>query len=217
MSTSTQSPSKSNASSTSKQLNVALLSTQIFASLMMASPVLAANEWSVDPAHSQVNFSVRHMMISNVHGNFAKVEGKAHYDGKDLNEAKVEAKIDVSSIDTHDAQRDGHLKSPDFFDVAKYPDITFVSGKIVPTKDGLDIKGNLTLHGVTKPVTLHAAKLSEPVKDPYGAIRIGTSASTTINRKDFGMTFNKQLDNGGAMVGDEVAMQLDVELTKNKD
>jgi polyisoprenoid-binding protein YceI len=186
------------------------------ATLFSLPPAVAADSWSLDPSHSQAGFSVRHMMISNVRGSFSKLRGAAQYDGKDLKSASVEASIDVSSIDTHDAQRDGHLKSPDFFDVAKYPEIKFVSKKFVPTKTGFDIEGNLTLHGTTKPVVLHGSKLGEPVKDPYGNLRIGTVASTQVNRKDFGMTFNKQLDNGGAMVGDEVAIELDIEMIKNK-
>lgn len=186
------------------------------ASLVSISPARAADGWSIDPTHSQANFTVRHMMVSNVRGSFSKLQGKASYDGKDLQGASVEANIDASSIDTHDAKRDGHLKSPDFFDVAKYPEIKFVSKKVVSTKNGIDIEGNLTLHGITKPVVLHGSKLSEPVKDPYGNIRIGTVATTQINRKDFGMTFNQQLDNGGLMVGEEVGIELDVELVKNK-
>ncbi|HEY9758711.1 MAG TPA: YceI family protein [Oculatellaceae cyanobacterium] len=197
-------------------LNKVKLVGLLAVSLVSLSPAMAADDWSLDPTHSQANFTVRHMMVSNVRGSFSKLQGKASYDGKDLQGASVEANIDVSSIDTHDAKRDGHLKSPDFFDAAKYPEIKFVSKKVVATKNGIDIEGNLTMHGITKPVVLHGSKLSDPVKDPYGNIRIGTVATTQINRKDFGMTFNQQLDNGGMMVGEEVGIELDVELVKNK-
>lgn len=195
---------------------IALSAPLFAASFFSVMPASAADNWSLDPTHSQATFSVRHMMVSNVHGSFPKLQGKALYDGKNVKNASVEASIDVASIDTHDAKRDGHLKSPDFFDVAKYPQIKFVSKKISPTKGGFDIAGALTLHGVTKPVVLHADKLSEPVKDPYGNLRIGTVATTQIKRKDFGMTFNQQLDNGGLMVGDDVAIELDIELVKDK-
>jgi polyisoprenoid-binding protein YceI len=184
---------------------------------LVAQPVLASNEWTIDPAHTSANFTVRHMMVSNVHGRFGKVAGQAKYDGKDLKGAEVEATIDAGTVDTSDEKRDGHLKSPDFFDVAKYPTITFKSTEVKKTSSGFDLIGELTMHGTTKPITLHAEKISEPVKDGKGNLHVGTSATAEINRKDFGVSFNKQLDNGGAMVGDEVKIVLDVELTKNKE
>ncbi|MBS1999172.1 MAG: YceI family protein [Cyanobacteria bacterium SZAS LIN-2] len=178
---------------------------------------MAANDWTIDTSHSSANFTVRHMMVSNVHGGFGKVSGSAKYDGKDLKGASVDATIDVSSIDTRDEKRDGHLKSPDFFDVAKYPTITFKSKSIKKTSSGFDMLGDLTMHGVTKPVTLHAAKMTDPIKDPYGNLHVGTSATAKLNRKDFGVSFNKQLDNGGAMVGDEVNVTLEVDLMKKQE
>ncbi len=185
---------------------------------LLGAPAFAASDlWTIDPSHSSANFTVRHMMISNVKGSFGSVKGSAHYDGKNLKNASVDAEIAVDSVDTHDAKRDGHLKSPDFFDMAKFPEITFKSKSASPTASGFDLNGELTIHGVTKPVTLHAAKLSAPMKDPFGIERIGTSAQTKINRQDFGMKFNKQLDNGGVMVGDEVTVDLEIEMTKNKD
>jgi polyisoprenoid-binding protein YceI len=184
---------------------------------LVAQPALAGNEWTIDTAHSSANFTVRHMEVSNVHGGFGKVTGQAKYDGKDLTGANVEATIDVASVDTRDEKRDGHLKSPDFFDVAKYPTITFKSTGVKKTHDGFDLTGDLTMHGTTKPVTLHAEKISEPVKDGKGNLHVGTSATAKINRKDFGVSFNKALDNGGVMVGDDVNIVLDVELTKNKE
>ena len=184
---------------------------------LVSQPALAGNEWTIDPAHSSANFTVRHMMVSNVHGSFAKVTGQAKYDGKDLQGANVEATIDVASVDTRDEHRDGHLKSPDFFDVAKYPTITFKSTEVKKTHDGFDLIGDLTMHGTTKPVTLHAEKITEAVKDAKGNLHVGTSATAKINRQDFGVSFNKQLDNGGVMVGDDVNIVVDVELTKNKE
>lgn len=179
-------------------------------------PVFAADDWTIDPAHSSANFSIKHMVISNVRGTLGKLKGTAKYDGNSLKGADVQAVIDVSSINTNDEKRDGHLKSPDFFDVAKFPTITFKSNKVVPSKNGFDIDGALTIHGVTKPVVLHAEPLSKEIKDPYGNTRVGTSATTTINRKDFGISFNANLDNGGAVVGDEVKISLDIELTKDQ-
>jgi polyisoprenoid-binding protein YceI len=186
-------------------------------SICNAPFALANDSWTIDPMHSVASFSVRHMMISNVKGRFGKMQGSASYNGSDLKDARVNATIDVSSVDTGEPKRDGHLKSPDFFDVSKFPAITFSSKAVIPTKAGFDIKGDLSMHGVTKPVVLHAEKLSPQVKDPYGNIRIGTSAITKINRKDFGVSFNQQMDNGGALVGDDVDIALDIEMIKDKD
>jgi len=184
---------------------------------LVAQPVLAGNEWTIDSAHTSANFTVRHMMVSNVHGGFGKVTGHAQYDGKDLKGADVEATIDVASIDTRDEHRDGHLKSADFFDVEKYPTITFKSTEVKKTHDGFDLTGDLTMHGTTKPVTLHAEKITEPVKDGKGNLHVGTTATGKINRQDFGVKFQKALDGGGVMVGDDVNIVLDVEMTKNKE
>jgi len=185
--------------------------------LLNAPALAAADSWTIDPAHSSANFTIRHMMISNVKGSFGSVKGTVHYDGNNLKNASVDAEIAVDSVDTHNEKRDGHLKSPDFFDMAKFPAISFKSNKSTPTASGFDLGGDLTIHGVTKAVTLHVDKLSSPIKDPYGNERIGTSAQTKINRKDFGMKFNQQLDNGGVMVGDDVTVELDIEMTKNKE
>lgn len=174
--------------------------------------VVAQEEWSVTSA-SKVEFNVKHMMIANVHGAFTKVQGAVKYDGKDLSSANVEAQISADSINTQSQQRDTHLKSSDFLDAQKYPTIKFVSTKIVPTDSGFDVQGDLTLHGVTKPVTLHANKLIDPLKDATG-MQISTTANAKINRKEFGMLFDKHLDNGGAMVGDEIAIELTVDLAK---
>ncbi len=177
------------------------------------------DEWSVDSTHSAAHFSIKHMMISNVSGAFGKVSGTVKYDGKNLAKATIDATIDVNSIDTRDEHRDGHLKSPDFFDAAKFPNITFKSTKIEtgkdPLKDPFKIHGDLTIHGVTKSVVLNAEPLS-PVVKAQGGLHVGTSATTKINRKDYGLNFNKTLDNGGAMVGDDVNVTLDVELKQKE-
>ena len=196
----------------------------MFRKALLASAVIAvstlpawaeADEWTVDSAHTAAHFAVKHMMISNVSGDFSKTTGTVKYDGKHLDKATIDATIDVNSINTRDEHRDGHLKSPDFFDAAKYPTITFKSTKIEagadPTKEPFKIHGDLTIHGVTKQVVLNAEPLS-PVIKAQGGLHVGTSATTKINRKDYGLNFNKTLDNGGAVVGDDVTVTLDVEL-----
>lgn len=174
-----------------------------------------ASTWKLDPAHTSVRFTIKHMMVSNVPGTFGKVSGTANYDGKDLKNASVDATIDANSINTSDEHRDGHLKGADFFDTAKYPTITFKSTKVEAESNGnFKLHGNLTLHGVTKEVVLECEKLATPIKDPKGQLHSGTSATATVNRKDFGLTWNKALDNGGAMIGDEVKVNIEVELVE---
>jgi len=154
-------------------------------------------------------------MISNVSGNFGKISGSAQYDGNHLNKAYIEAAIPVANINTHEPKRDQHLKSPDFFDVEKYPTIKFKSKKIETLADGqFKMTGDLTMHGVTKEVVLTGDAPTEPIKDPSGKLRVGASATTKLNRKDFGISYNQMLDNGGAMVGDNVAVTIDVELVQ---
>jgi polyisoprenoid-binding protein YceI len=175
-----------------------------------------ATAWKLDPAHTSVRFTIKHMMISNVPGTFGKVSGTAKYDGKDLNNASVDATIDASSINTNDEHRDQHLKNKDFFDVAQFPTITFKSTKVTQESNGnFKLLGSLTMHGVTKDVTLDVEKLAAPIKDQKGHVHTGTAATTTINRKDFGLVWNKALDNGGAMIGDDVKVNIEVELVEN--
>jgi polyisoprenoid-binding protein YceI len=177
---------------------------------------IEASTWTIDPAHSKPSFSIRHMMISNVTGCFDKVAGTVRYDGKNLSNAYVEATIDASSIDTSNAQRDTHLKSPDFLDTAKYPTITFKSKTIAPMSDHqAKITGDLTMHGVTKEIILDLQEITPEIKDPRGKTRVGATATATLNRKDFGISFNATMDNGGAMVGDQVSVSIAVELVKN--
>ncbi len=170
------------------------------------------NLWKLDPAHTSAHFMVKHMMVSNIRGDFSKISGTASYDGKLLANSSVTAVIDASSINTNEPQRDQHLKSPDFFDVAKYPTVSFKSTKVEVQSNGFKIIGDLTMHGVTKSVTLQAEPLPPAIKDPHGNLRTGTEATAKINRKDFGLAFDKNLDNGGALVGDDVDITIDVEL-----
>ena len=191
-------------------------SSLIALALMVAAPLAAsADTWQIDPVHTTVEFTVRHMMISNVRGLFTKVAGTITAKDSDPASVKVEATIDISSIDTRSADRDADLKSANFLDVAKYPTMTFKSKKIEPAGTGKwKMVGDLTLHGVTKEVTLDVEGPTAPIKDPYGNTRAGGSATTKINRKDFGLTWSKALEAGGAVVGDEVTVSIDVEAVK---
>ena len=182
----------------------------------LALPSFAeAVTWNLDPAHTSVQFSVRHLMVSNVRGEFAKVNGSIEVDEKDLTHSKIQAAIDAASIDTRIEKRDAHLKSPDFLDVAKYPTITFVSKKIEQVDPGhFKVTGDLTLHGITREVSLDVEGPTPEIKDPGGKVRAGAQATTKINRKDFGVTWNQALETGGVAVGDEVTITIDVEATK---
>ena len=183
-----------------------------------AGPAAAAEStWEIDPAHSSVQFSVRHMMVSNVRGEFRKVSGTVQGDETDPTTAKVEATIDTTSIDTRNEKRDAHLKSADFLDTEKFPTMTFKSKKIEKTGEHrYRVTGDLTLHGVTREVTLDVEGPSAAVKDPMGNVRVGATATAKINRQDFGITWSKSLDGGGVMVGDDIGVTIDVEGTKKK-
>jgi polyisoprenoid-binding protein YceI len=170
--------------------------------------------WKIDPAHSSAQFVVRHMMITNVRGGFSGVQGTVVYDPDDLNASSVDVTIDKNTLSTGDANRDTHVKSADFLDVEKYPTITFKSKKITKDGDGLKITGDLTLHGVTKEVTLNVEGPTEEQKDPWGNIRVGASATTKIKRSDFGLTWNAALETGGIMLGDDLKLEFDVSLIK---
>ena len=182
----------------------------------LALPSLAgATTWEINPGHSAAQFSVRHLMVSNVRGEFGKVTGTVDIDDKDITKSTVDATIDASTVNTRDEKRDGHLKSPDFFDVAKFPTITFKSKKVAKAGAGkLKVTGDLTIHGVTKEVVLNVEGPSKEAKDPWGNIKSGAEATTKVNRKDFGLTWNKALETGGVVVGDEVSLTIDVELLK---
>jgi len=170
--------------------------------------------WKIDPAHSEADFSVRHMGISNVHGHFGGVNGTLILDEKDLTKSNVNATIDATTVDTGNTQRDGDLKSDHFFDVTKYPAMTFVSKKLTDEGGKKELTGDLTLHGVTKSVTLDLEGPSKEQADPYGKTRRAFSATTTIHRQDFGLVWGKNLASGDAVVGDDVKVELDIEVVK---
>jgi len=194
------------------------LITSIAAILALALPLVAsASTWNIDPDHSSVGFKVKHLMVSNVKGNFEKHTGIVDLNDKDISKSKVEVTIDTASINTNVQKRDDHLRSADFFDVAKYPTMTFVSKKVAKAGNNkLKVTGDLTLHGVTKQVVLDVDAISKESKDPWGNIRRGTAATTKIDRKDFGLTWNKGLETGGVLVGDEITINLEIEMIKAK-
>ncbi len=166
--------------------------------------------WQIDNTHSQVTFSVRHMMVTTVKGQFNVLSGKLEIDEQHPENSWVEAEVDAASIDTRDDRRDGHLRSPDFFDAANYPTITFKSTKVEAVGDHeYRVSGDLTIHGVTRQVTFDA-EYSGQLKDPYGMQRAGLSAKATINRKDFGLNWNQALESGGVLVGDKVTLEIDL-------
>lgn len=179
--------------------------------LLSAAPAAAATEtYKIDPTHSNVGFSIRHF-FSKVPGRFAKYQGTITLDPKDLSTAKVEVTIDAASIDTANADRDKHLRSPDFFDAAKFPQITFVStGVIAKGANSAVLKGNLTMRGVTKPVELDVEVLGYS-PDPWGGYRGGFEAKTKVNRQDYGISWSKTVEGGGAVLGNEVEILLNVE------
>jgi polyisoprenoid-binding protein YceI len=173
-----------------------------------------SNTYQIDPSHSSAAFTIKHMMIAKVHGGFEKLSGKFIYDPSNLAKSSIDVSIDAASINTREASRDTHLKSPDFFDVVKYPTIAFKSTRFEGSPDDLKIVGDLTIHGVTKIVTLDVEKPSEEVKDPWGNVKIGASGTTKIKRKDFGLTWNAALEAGGLLVGDDVNISLDIQFVK---
>lgn len=188
----------------------------IATAVILTIPAFAsAAPWSIDADHSSVGFKVRHMMVSNVKGDFGKVSGVVNINDKDITKSKVEVTIDTASINTGATKRDEHLKSADFFDVTKYPTMTFVSKKVAKAgKDNLKVTGDLTLHGVTRQVVLDVEGPSKESKDPWGNIRRGATATTKINRKDFGLVWNTALETGGVAVGEEITIALEIELLK---
>ena len=182
----------------------------------LALPAFAsASTWNIDTDHSNVGFKVRHLMVSNVKGSFDKYTGTVELNDKDITKSTVNVAIDTASINTNVQKRDEHLRSADFFDVAKYPTMTFVSKKVAKAgKDKLKVTGDLTLHGVTRQVVLDVEGLSRESKDPWGNIRRGATASTTINRKDYGLVWNAALETGGVTVGEEVTITLEIEMIR---
>ena len=182
--------------------------------LCLAAPGLALSApWEFDPAHTGVHFKVRHLMVSHVRGDFEKFSGKIVYDDSDVTKSTADITIESASINTRVAKRDEHLRSPDFLDVAKYPAITFKSKKVEKAGDGrLKVTGDLTIKGVTREAVLDVEGPTPAIKDPQGNTRVGGSATTKINRKDFGLTWQKVLEAGGVTVGDDVDITIDLEV-----
>jgi polyisoprenoid-binding protein YceI len=182
----------------------------------LSLPAAAANSnWQIDPQHSSAQFSVRHMAISTVRGAFNKVTGTIALDDKDITKSTVDVTIDVTTIDTHEPGRDNDLRSDKFFDVAHYPTMTFKSKKVEQLAPGkLKVTGDLTIRGTTKEVVLDVDGPTAPIKDPWGFQRSAATATTKVNRQDFGVKWNATLDNGGVVVSDDVSITIDVEMVK---
>jgi polyisoprenoid-binding protein YceI len=183
--------------------------------LLSLALTASAATWEVDAAHSTVGFTVTHMSVSTVRGVFGTVSGSIEYDPASPAASKFTGTVSTASVDTNNADRDSHLKNADFFDVEKFPEMKFASKSVRNvTADAFEVVGDLTLHGVTKEVVFKVKKPAPPMVDPWGATKSGTTATTTINRKDFGVSWNKQLDSGGWVVSDEVQVELLLELKK---
>jgi polyisoprenoid-binding protein YceI len=181
----------------------------------LATLQTATTTWNLDPVHSVAEFKVKHMMISNVKGQFTRIQGVLVLDEAAISNSRAEASIDAASINTRDDQRDTHLKSADFFEAEKFPTLSFQSTRITRVAGGeLSVAGDLTIHGVTRSVVFAVEGPTAPGKDPWGNTRIGLSATTKINRKDYGLTWNAALETGGILVGDEVTITLDVQFVK---
>ena len=181
----------------------------------LTTPQVSTTTWNIDPVHSVAEFKVKHMMISNVKGQFVTVTGVLTLDEADHVNSRVEASIDVASINTRDAQRDAHLKSEDFLHAEKFPTLFFKSTGITRTGNGEQaVKGDLTIRGVTRNVVFTVEGPTPSAKDPWGNTRLGLSATTKVNRKEFGLTWNAALETGGILVGDDVTINLDVQFVK---
>ena len=195
-----------------------MLRNLVLAAALVATPALAgAAEWTVDPAHSVASFTVKHMMVSTVRGEFGKMSGTASWSKPDYSDAKVDVTIDATTIDTREPKRDAHLRSPDFFDVQKFPTLTFKSKRVEKSKEKghVTLVGDLTIHGVTKEVAFDVTGPSQEMKTPFGTVAVGAEAKLKINRKDFGLNWNKPLEAaGGVLVSDEVNIDINLELSK---
>jgi polyisoprenoid-binding protein YceI len=186
-----------------------------FAAVLAMTASAGTTTWQIDPKHSDAQFAVTHLMISTVRGEFHSINGTIVFDDKDVSKSSVNVTIDATTVDTREPDRDKHLKSPDFFDVAKFPTFTFKSTKVEQAGEGkLKVTGDLTIRGVTKSVVLDVEGPKPAIKDPWGLTRSAVTATTKINRKDFGVSWAGKLDTGGAVVGDDVNITLDVEMTQ---
>lgn len=193
-----------------------LLKSLALAAALAVPSLAGATAYDIHPTNSSALFSVKHMMVSNVRGSFSKVTGTVQLDEKDLTKSSVEAVIDATTVTTNDASRDEHLRGPDFFDVTKFPTLTFKSTRVEKSGDGLKLTGDLTIRGVKKPVVLQLDGFDVESKDPYGNVKRGGTATTKIARKDFGLKWNAALETGGVAVGEEVSITLEIELVKKQ-
>jgi polyisoprenoid-binding protein YceI len=182
---------------------------------MSTTALTTRSTWTVDAAHTSVEFAVKHLMISTVRGRFADIAGSLELDDERPEQSTVDVTLDVASIDTRQPDRDAHLRSADFFDVERFPTLRFTSTRIQKAADGFLVEGDLTIRDVTRPVTLHATEEGR-TRDPWGGLRVGFSATTKINRRDFGLTWNQALETGGFVVGDEVKIAADVEFVQQQ-
>lgn len=180
---------------------------------MTAPTATATNTWKLDPSHSSVEFSAKHMMFTTVKGRFGEVEGTVEINGDSPESAEVRATMKAASIDTRSEQRDGHLRSPDFLDVENFPEVTFKSTKIAGNKDQFTITGDLTIRSTTKPVTLDVTYEGTGI-DPWGGERLGFSASAKIDRREFGLTWNQALEAGGVLVSNDIKLHIDAQLVR---
>jgi len=200
----------------SQSLAKLAVAATIAGTLAVPSPA-ATTTWQIDPAHTAAGFSVKHMMIATVRGQFKGVTGTVNWDDQDISNSIVDVTIDANTVDTGEPKRDADLKSANFFDVAQYPTITFKSTKIERISAAkMKVAGNLTIHGVTKPVVLDVEGPSGAIKDPYGKTRVALNATTTVNRMDYGVKWNAKMDGGGIVVGDDVNINIDLEMIKKE-
>jgi polyisoprenoid-binding protein YceI len=187
------------------------------AAICLISSSAMASNWTIDPEHSNIQFKIRHLMITDVKGTFGKVNGVIRIDEKDMSLSAVEVTIEIDSINTGVAKRDEHLKSNEFFDAARFPTMTFVSRKVTQSGKGqMKILGDLTIRGISREVVLDVEGPTNEIKDPWGNTRRGASATTKINRTDFGLTWNKSMESGGMMIDDTVFINLEIEMIKDK-
>ena len=194
---------------------IRVISVTALAAALSLPAAAATSTWQIDPNHSAAQFAVRHLAISTVRGAFTKVSGTVQLDDKDISKSTVDVTIDAASVDTRVPDRDKDLRSDHFFDVEKYPTLSFKSTKVEQAEAGkLKVTGDLTIHGVTKQVVLEVEGPTAPVKDPWGNQRTAANATTKINRQDFGVKWNATMDNGGVVVGDDVNINIDAEMVK---
>ena len=194
-----------------------LLSVSALA-VLLSSPLTYGSDWTIDSSHSNAQFAVRHFMVSTVRGTFGAMNGSVTFNEEDVTKSSLSAEIDVASVDTREAKRDEHLKSPDFFDVEKHPKMSFVSKKVEKVDDThYKVTGDMTMKGTTKEVVFDVEGSTTPIKDPSGNNRLGGMATTKINRTDFGLTYNSVLETGGVAIGEEVTITIDFELTPKKE